>query len=262
MNNNYDEFQSYSRLQLNEAFVDACTNGHFEKVKYLLTSPSLPYNANIFYDDTACFKLAFHNGHVNIIKYLSSSQEIKKHIDVKPYAYNILNFARKTKDWEWLEFLLPLIVNENNQHFKNIISTSCRDGDYETIHYLFNSTKWKDKIKVDNELYNDACFGCNVKIIDFLKNNFQKNISITDDRAFLNCYASIGYYDDLKVMEYFIFNLNVPFCNDIKEYLADDQLNIELATNVKNMFETRELQNELKNKLTVNDSNKIRKNKI
>jgi hypothetical protein len=262
MNISYEEFNSYSEHDINETFVSACADGDFAKVQYLLNSSSLPYNANIYYDDTACFKLAFHNGHVDIIKYLSCSPDLKEHIDVKPYSYGILNFAKNNKDWEWLEFLLPIIVNDENQHLKNLIGFSCREGDYDTFNYLINS-KWKDKIKVDNDLYHDACFGCNVDIIDFLRKNFKNNIDITDDRAFLNCYASLGYEsEDLTVMQYFIFDLNIPYSSSIKEYLEEDTLCLENKIKVQKMFEIRELNCDLTAELKTEKLNIIKKNKL
>jgi hypothetical protein len=227
-----------------------------------LETTELPYNANIHYDDSACSKLAFHNNHVDIVKYLSCAPTIKEHIDFKPYAYQILNFSKEKKDWEWLEFLLNKVVSDENKHLKNLISFSCRDGDHDTVSYLFNS-KWKDKIIVNNELYHDACYGSNVNIIDFLRVNFKNNIDISDERAFLNCYASLAYnVDDLAVMQYFIFDLNIPYTSEIKKYFDEDTLFIENKIKIQKMFEIRELNDDLTNELNYKKLNTIKKNKL
>lgn len=256
-----------SENEINEAFVDACANGDFKKAHYLLKEESLPYKASIFYNDTACFKLAFHYGHVDIIKYLSSSHELKEHIDVKPYGYGILDFARKTKDWKWLELLLPIVVDDSNQNFKHLINFSCRDGDWDTVNYLFNSNTWKHKIEVNDELYDHACYGGNVKIIDFLRKNFSYNISVSDDIAFLNAYRGLVYGEEYsEVIKYFISDLNVPYSINIKEYMEDDRFTADedrnAATIIKKMFEARDLKNALKDELESNKLNQMKRNKL
>src|SRR5579875_1095764 len=221
MNKFYEEFKSCSEKDINEAFVSACANSDFDKVKYLLKTNELPYKASINYDDSACGKLTFFNSHVDIVKYLSLSPNLKEHLDVKPYAHNVISFAKNNKDWEWLEILLSDLITDNNQHLNNLFHFSCRDGDSDTVNYLFNS-KWKDKIAINKTLYNDACFGGNVDIIDFLRNNFKDDIDTNDERAFLNCYASLEYdTDNLDIMEYFIFDLNIPYSSNIKKYLDE-----------------------------------------
>jgi hypothetical protein len=262
MSNPYEKFKSYSQDEINEAFVDACASGDFDKAKYLLKEQSLQYNADIYYEDTACFKLAFHSGHVDIVKYLSCSTELKEHIDVKPYSYNILNYARKAKDWEWLEFLFPIILNDpnDNRQLKNLVSFSCRDGDFDTVNYLFNSSKWNQKIEINNELYNDACYGGNVDIIRFLREDFIKKLNINHDIAFQHCYNGLSSTDDLSVIKYLIFDLNIPYSNSIKEYIADDEQ--YFAQEIKKMFAIRELKNSLKSDLENKDANKSRKNKL
>ena len=262
MNNPYEKFKSYDQDEINEAFVDACASGDFDKAKYLLKEPSLPYKADIFYDDTACFKLAFHNGHVDIIKYLSCSTEIKEHIDVTPYSYNILNYARKAKDWEWLEFLLPIILNEpeENRQLQNLLKYSCRNGDRDAVNYLFNSSTWSQKLDINNELYQDACYGGNVDIINFLRENFQSSFNISDNDAFMNAYNGLSSSQDLSVIKYFIFDLNIPYSPIIKEYLSDDDK--YFAEEINKMFEIRELNDSLRIDLENTDLNKTKKNKL
>ena len=55
-------YKTLTQKQLNEVFIDSCQEGHLEVVKYLLTSPDLKEHADIHADNDLGFRWACKKG--------------------------------------------------------------------------------------------------------------------------------------------------------------------------------------------------------
>ena len=57
-----NKYKTLTPKQLNEVFIDSCQKGHLEIVKYLLTSPDLKEHADIHADNDYGFRWACARG--------------------------------------------------------------------------------------------------------------------------------------------------------------------------------------------------------
>ena len=88
--------QKYKKLnqeELNDQFIDACKNGHLEIVKYLITSPELKEYADIHAQNDWGFIWACRNGHLELVKCLI----IDMNIDKTNYIEKYLNENKDNK---------------------------------------------------------------------------------------------------------------------------------------------------------------------
>ena len=57
-----NKYKTLTQKQLNEVFISSCQKGHLEIVKYLLTSPDLKEHADIHAKNHEGFRLACEKG--------------------------------------------------------------------------------------------------------------------------------------------------------------------------------------------------------
>ena len=80
-----NKYKTLTQKQLNKVFIDSCQKGHLEIVKYLLTSPDLKEHANIHANNDYGFRLACANGHLELVKYLILDMSIEKTKHIEDY---------------------------------------------------------------------------------------------------------------------------------------------------------------------------------
>ena len=77
-----EKYKKLNKKKLNDQFFDACRDGHLEVVKYLLTSPELKKHADIHAKDDLGFIWACRYGRLEVVKYLLTSAELTEHADI------------------------------------------------------------------------------------------------------------------------------------------------------------------------------------
>jgi ankyrin repeat protein len=175
-------YTKLSQNKLNKEFIDACENGHLEVVKYLLTSPELKKHVNIHVFNDYGFRFACVNGHLNIVQYLLTSPDLKNHANI--HSQNDLGF-------QW----------------------ACGKGHIKIVQYLLTSVDLKD----------------------------HANIHADDDYGF-KYVCSNG---QLELIKYFIFDMAIKKTKAIIKYLnehPDEQ--------IEKMFNIRELNDKLDKNLS------------
>ena len=80
-----NKYKTLTLKQLNKVFIDSCQKGHLEIVKYLLTSPDLKEHANIHADNDYGFRWACEKGHLEIVKFLILDMSIEKTKHIEKY---------------------------------------------------------------------------------------------------------------------------------------------------------------------------------
>jgi hypothetical protein len=75
-------YEKFKNEDIDDAFIDACQDGNFEEVKYLLNSHDLVKNADIHAYDDLGFRKACARGHLDIARYLLTSPELEEHADM------------------------------------------------------------------------------------------------------------------------------------------------------------------------------------
>ena len=78
-------YKTLTQEQLNEVFINSCQKGHLEIVKYLLTSPDLKEHADIHADNDYGFIWACAYGQLEIVKFLILDMSIEKTKYIKHY---------------------------------------------------------------------------------------------------------------------------------------------------------------------------------
>ena len=78
-------YKTLTQEQLNEVFIDSCEKGHLEVVKYLLTSPNLKEHADIHADNDSGFRWACSDGQLEVVKFLILDMSIEKTKHIEDY---------------------------------------------------------------------------------------------------------------------------------------------------------------------------------
>lgn len=142
-----------------ETFLEeACTYGHLDIVKYLLTSPDLKEHCDITANSHYCFQQACQNGHIEVVKYMACSPELKIHSD---------------------------ITASNNLALQN----ACCKNHVEIVSYLLTSPDLKEHPAMDDKAQRDhagfklACINNSLDVLQYLI--FDYNIEKTEYLKFV-----------------------------------------------------------------------------
>lgn len=229
MKNFYEKYSYLNQLGINQSFVDACTNGHLDEVKYLLHSKEIKYNADIHYEEDWAFRNACYQGNLHIVKYLLASPELIEHADI-----------HAQKD-------LGLIL-------------ACENGHFNIVKYMLTSTDLKEYASIHaigpgNPLSWAACNN-HLEIVKYLlfspELKEHSNLHAEKDIAFEWACSK----NNLDTIQYFIFDLNIPRSEYINKYLKESP-----NEHVEKMFKVREINKELTRELKSNSS-QVKKNKV
>lgn len=255
----YEEYKELSKKEINEAFVNACMNADLDRVRYLINSSELLFNAKPTYENNTALMTALANNAIDVIKYLTNPVEVRKPIDIKPYSTVFLELACKIKDYNWVDQLLPIAKQSSNYSAWRLVHHCCEEGNVDMVKYLLNSPTWSNEIHVDAGIFTSACRGDNVELIDYLLNSQWKDIfdiHEDNDLPFVNCCLS----QSLETANYFIFHLNIPKTAAITEYLLEDDN--EFNRQVEAIFNARDLSQSLDSELQTQKYKSMKKNKI
>jgi ankyrin repeat protein len=267
MNNFYEEFKDTTHYEKNNAFLKACKDGDFEKIKYLLTSPELEDHANIdVYESESDFNgylYACKNGRLDIVRYLLTSPELKYHQSI--HSTNRadetgLYIASKYGHVDIVDYLLasPELKEHCNIHNDDYwaLSLACENGHINVIKYLFNSPHLKNyNVQKDgNELLHLACEHGHTEIARFLLTRSDlKDTADLDKALFVSCWS-----EKIEIAQYLIFDLNIPRNSDTMADLL--KYHTPFAEKLESLFNARELNKELSVELpsSINNTKKVK----
>jgi ankyrin repeat protein len=255
----YEEYKDLSKKEINEAYVSACDKADLDRVKYLLNSSELLFNAKPNYQNGSALMAAFKNKAIDVIKYITNPNEVKKPADIRSFSAVLLELACKVKDYHWIDELIPVAKDSNSYSVWRLTHYCCEEGNLDIAKYLLESPKWSSQINVDAGIFVSACRGDNVELIEYLLNSQWKDIfDIHEDNdvPFINCCLS----ESLDVANYFICDLNIPKTRAITDYLIEEDN--EFTKRIKKIFHARELSQSLENQLDSNEQIQKKRNKI
>ena len=108
-----NKYKTLTPKQLNEVFISSCQKGHLEIVKYLLTSPDLKEHANIHADNDEGFIWACAYGQLEVVKYLIQDMSIEK-------TKHIEDYLNKNQDNKCVKEAIELFkIRDFNQKLNN-----------------------------------------------------------------------------------------------------------------------------------------------
>lgn len=181
MNFYYAEFKDKLIPELNTALIKACFDGELEKVKYLLTSHELKFNAQAQchdgdYDLSFPLKQAAFNGHFEIIKYLLTSPDLNEHADIHFENDDAFYIACTRGHLDIIKYMLTSPELKEHADISiagggNVLSGACIHGYLKVLDYLLTSPELKEHAVLD--IHNDAplnmaCLGNQIEIVKYI----------------------------------------------------------------------------------------------
>lgn len=127
-----------------EAFLEeACTYGHLDIVRYLLTSPDLKEHADITANSHYCFQQACQSGHIELVKYMATSPELKVHSDITAANNVALQNACCKNHVEIVRYLLTSVdlkihtlMDDESHRAHGSFKLACVNNCIDVLHYL------------------------------------------------------------------------------------------------------------------------------
>jgi hypothetical protein len=211
-------------------FREVCMFGHVDSVNFLLFSPEAPPLPNIQEQVVKAMNIACRYSHFDLIKYVFSLEKSHNIILSEQILFNAIDNAARLGKIDVISFFFFPDESSNSskipihKYGSNLLITAVRENQYEVVDFLLTHNKLKNHIDIHQQ--NDLAFKYAVK------NNNE------------------------KLLEFFIFDMNIQITKDIEEFLLIDLPSIQVA---KRMFAARDLNDVLEKELR---SDRICKNKI
>jgi hypothetical protein len=174
MNALFKEYKDLSLNALQEKFYEACKSGELDKVRYLLTSPELPYNANIFRHEGDALICAVNNLHYHIIDYLLNSPELKENLSIHTQHDFAIIQACENGDTEMVRYLLtsPTLKEHSDIHAKGNVSYYAKDRPF-MMAYICERMEVLEYLILDYKIPKTESI---TKIINFDNKSIKQNI--------------------------------------------------------------------------------------
>lgn len=148
----YESPNGQNAINHNKGFQRVCQNGHLDIVRYLLTSPDIKKHADIHANGDKGFELACKEGRLNIIHYLLTSPELTEHIDIHANGDHGFVMACKFGHLDIVRYLLtsPELTEHANIHAEDgmALVLACDNGHLEVVRYLLTSQDLTDHANI------------------------------------------------------------------------------------------------------------------
>lgn len=106
MNELYQKYKNNNLLALNHYLLSHCKLGDVEDVNYLLTSPELKINADIYFNNNEPIISACSKGNLPVVKYLLTSPNLQYYADINAQEGKAINLACYNNQIDTIKFLL------------------------------------------------------------------------------------------------------------------------------------------------------------
>lgn len=198
-----------TREQLSEIFNIACEMGDVSTIRKIIKEN--PGYIDIESNDGYGFKKACEKGHVNIIDYLTKTQELVKNIDID-YQENIGFFI------------------------------ACQYGQSEVIKYYFNIKDYQIKKGLINTVFIKSCEQSSMEMYTILK-EYDLLRHINPEWNQYQGFKHACKNEITEITHEIIFNLNLPLSDKLNQWLKEEKYE-----RIINMFKKREMYKDLNNK--------------
>ncbi len=214
MNPIYDRYKGKRIDALNDCFIDACTNGDLEAVKYLLTSEELVINAQINTQNNDGIFWATVNNHIDIVEYLLTSPDLEEKASIS----------------------------------KNTFISACAEGKLELIQFFLTSPKIVKRplfSELEDEALRYACKNNQFEVVKYFLTTKDLWKKANPDLAFRKAYEA----GNLEMVKFLILDMNIQYSPYIRLYMGRNP-----NEQIEKWFELKELNQELKNDLEISKS--------
>lgn len=217
---------------INVFFIKACKEGNLTNIKFSLTSKELYEKADINKSDDVGLYFACSNGHLEVVKYLLESPDLKWHSKLAYSARHLSDTgfyaACSAGHKDVVDYLLTKLEKNSPMIRESVqccLFEACRDGNLKNVEYLLNDPSLKEYLDIhanDDLAFQLAATGNHLNIVYFLIKdmNIEKTLFITD-----------------------------MLSNDTSEEVQSrlvGKISEDFKTQVKEMFEVKEKKDEIK----------------
>lgn len=255
---------------IEKEFNTACENNDFEKINELLKSKDSFVRDTVYRQDTYNNPLiiCIQNGNLEMLKYLTSSPHLEKHFDINKDIHHLFNHACNVGEIDIIDYLLNNPEIQFQTRYEGLISKginiTAKNGHLNTLKYFRNLPREEREvyeIEAENSyILNEACVQNHLSMVKYLFEE-PKIIYYKDKIKDLeHAFEIATKKKHLDILKFFIFDLNIPQNDTIKQYLR--YLPIEERDVIHKCFEIREVNQSLTNELTTNSSAKNKKLKV
>lgn len=241
----YIHHRNLSQRQINLKFLEACSDNNLSKVKYWLTSPSLKIHADLNFNSSMSLSFALDNKNFELLEYLLSSTELKKHADIHARNDDIFRWACFNNDKKLIKYIL------SSSTLKEHIDIHSNCGKFTT-----------DNKPISDGILLDLCYkmyisdfgfhNCdNREILKFLLTSpeLPDNLKLNDSANLIFDIVFNGVSLNRKeCFKFLIIECDLEKTSYIENFLLKNSDN-ELAQEILNLFEKRNLHNELQKEL-------------
>jgi ankyrin repeat protein len=159
--NLFEKYKDLKEDELNSEFLDACSSGNLEVVKYVLTSSELKYHADINCESGLSLYNACEAGHLEIVKFLLTGKNLSQKYD--------------------MGFDSNMDEDERDAPFR----VACSNGHFPIIKYLLTSPELEQHYPLENKndsAISDASYAGRIDVIKYLTSSPDLNthLSLTE----------------------------------------------------------------------------------
>lgn len=237
---NQHEILKYSHKRLLSEYYQACTYNNVEKLDFLLTSPLMKGRVDIHAQKDLALSRACEHGSLEALQFLLTSPKLEDKMKISSRDYGGFRMAVIKGHFALVDYLLtsPELEEKADIHTREdwAIIAACQNGHIDIVKYLLTSPKLTEHANIHAQ--NDEPF----KLVFSDLNGYNKYTQKTAH----------------ELIEYFIFEYQIDYTEDIYEFLNYD---IEPYITYRKMFEIREMKNNLTQDLETTNKPKHR-NKI
>lgn len=247
------EMEAYANSR---KMIQACQDGDFPLVKYLVTSPELAANAIVHFDSHKAFLNACSFGHLDIMQFLLNESNLvgeRPTVSTIPLLticinnhYHILNYLFTSTD-----FCEPIRISE-----PSAFSYMCAKEDWLMVEYLFEYIDPKSKITNVNEALHHIIYNHkdSLDVFTIVVNKFSSYIDFHwgNDKIF-NLAREQG---NIPLIHSLVFDYHLTYTDSIKNYsILRPKHNISLYPDfledcyIENLFNKRDLKQRIDNLL-------------
>ncbi len=240
------------------AHIEACTGNHLDILKYLFSLDNNKKTNYLENRNEAVLSVAAAYGHLNIIKFLLLDKDID-YIDLSSNS-NAFVSACGSNQLEVVKYLTssPEIKNHTaTEHYNSGFEQACKNNCVDIVRYLMEDLSLSHNIGEFNykKVMQDICNNNSIDVLDYLFKHSYLKENINIDYYFIKLVEDSSHTKNYDIINYLIFEDNLQMSQRLEKDLEDNE-------NIKSWFKIRDLNNELNKEIPIKDLEKKPKIKI
>lgn len=210
-----------NKNSLNQTYIQACEQGDLELIKFVLTSKELKKHADPYLLNDSCLSIACKNNYIEIVQYFLTTNELER-------IFNIHADNEK-----------PLL-------------TACSYGNNDIVQYLLTSKELKEHAtlnKNNNKILIAVCKSENINLLDYLLTSSDLVSHLIIDKKIIPKLIKTTLDNHMWITTAYLINNHELFKEKINE------INLKKYPVIKKQLEDNILKNKLDQQLNISNIN-------